>query len=93
MTAVVDTEAKGSPLHSQLLGVGMSAGIRLAFSGISADELKKNSAWHNEATTTAQRPLAPCLVGSRQGDSLVREMAPQVMHHEYSNQIFGNGET
>lgn len=39
MTAAVDTDALAPPLHWQFSEDGMSAGVPLAFTGISADKL------------------------------------------------------
>lgn len=64
----------------------MFAGVRLAFTVISADKLKKtkfkkNSIWHIEANVPPhQGPLAPCLVRSSRGDSLLRLVVPPAVH-------------
>lgn len=59
----------------------MSAGVRSAFTGISAGEQKKKfhmAQWGQR--TAAPGPLAPYLVGSSQDDSLVRVLVLPVMH-------------
>lgn len=57
----MDSEARGSPLHLQLLGAGISAG---ADSEISADKLKKIPYGTIRPQTCTPAPLAACLVCS-----------------------------
>lgn len=69
-------EGRASPLHSQLLGDGMSASAPSAPSGISARRFQKIPYGTMRSPTGTPAPPATCLVPSRQGDSLGREVAP-----------------
>lgn len=54
MTAAADTDARAPPLHRHFSEDGISAGAPLAFTGISADKLKKihMAQWGQQDTRT-----------------------------------------